>query len=349
LFWNDNTPITLATSFLVLDQASCLAHTSLWARANALKYFFSYLEDNRIDFDLLRFHSLEAYRNYLLSGDKPVSIQTAKTYITHLTEFLKWCKDKGELRIFEFPNQTSRLWRGRLVGRSEVKMPRPERKDVKTVVFDDVKRLIKNVGNPDNYKRHAQFQAQRNELLYTTLFSVGLRRQEMIDLDDSIFDGKFQGNGYSVEVLGKGNVRRKVIFYESLMDELHEHYHSTRKDLAFSLYKQGRLENPVRNIFITTRGTRFAKSSLNELCSTWSERSGIYHTPHMCRHTFATAFYLANRRRSHDMDTLMQLKSLLGHASLQVTIDTYLHVAEAETGMSITGNFFKLFQGKDDS
>lgn len=348
LFWNDNNPITLANSFLVLDQAGYLAHTSLWARANALKYFFSYLEANRLEFDLLRFHSLEAYRNYLLSGDKPVSVQTAKTYITHLMEFLKWCKDKGELRMFEFPNQTSRLWKGRHIKRSEIKMPRPERKDVKTVALDDMKRLIKAVGDPDNYKRDVQFQAQRNGLLYRTLFSVGIRRQEVIDLDDSIFGGKFRGNGYGVEIVGKGNVRRKVVFYESLMDELHDYYHSTRKDLALSLYKQGRLENPVRNIFITSRGTKFAKSTLNDLCSTWSKRTGIYHTPHMCRHTYATAFYLANRKESHDMNTLMQLKSFLGHKSLQVTIDTYLHVAEAETGMSVTGNFFKLFESQDD-
>lgn len=348
LFWSDNTPITLAIAFLVLNQSSYLAHSSLWARGWALKYFFDFVEKEKLDFELMRYGVLEHYRDFLLGGDDPKSIQTAKAYITHVVEFLKWAKDRGEFRVLTFPNQPGRLWRGRQIKNAGVRMPRPGRKDIKVIAPDDVKTLIERVGDPNNYKREAQFQAERNRLLYRTLFMTGLRREEVLKLDDSIFGSQQQGNGYSVEILGKGNVLRKTIYPASLMDGLTDFYSTTRHEHLLSLHRKSMLEKPCRNIFISTRGKMLTESSINDLFNTWSERTGIHHTPHMCRHTFATGFYLANRTKSNDMDVLMLLKSLLGHKSIQTTIDTYLHVAEAEAGLSYTENYFKLFEGDDE-
>jgi site-specific recombinase XerD len=44
-----------------------------------------------------------------------------------------------------------------------------------------------------------------------------------------------------------------------------------------------------------------------------------YHKPHTTRHTFATIW----RRRGLDIE---EIQTLLGHASIRTTVDTYLHV-----------------------
>jgi Site-specific recombinase XerD len=349
LFWNDSTPITLANSFLVLDQSGHLAHSTVKMRAWGLKYFFDFIEQRQFDFELLRYSNLEYYRDFLLGGEDPKEIQTAKTYINHVVEFLRWAKDRGEFPLFKFPSRSGQLWKGKTAQRDAVRMPRTRRKNVKVLAPDEAQSLIERVGDPENYNRDAQFQAERNRLLYRVLLITGIRREEIEQFDDSIFGAEQRGDRYSVEILGKGNVLREIILPSFLMDELSDFYSTTRHEHLLSLHRKVRLGEPCRNIFISSRdGTKLAESTINGIFRDWSKRTGIYHKPHMFRHTFATGFYLANRTKSGDMDVLMLLKSLLGHSAIQITVDTYLHMAEAEAGLPHADEFFKLFEGEDE-
>lgn len=155
---------------------------------------------------------------------------------------------------------------------------------------------------------HADFADVRNRLIVEMLYETGIRRAELITLEDVNVDSR----AGELKVLGKRNKERIVPFGERL-SRLIETYRALRKEVGpetdrFFVTEKGRPVYPTLVYNVVTE----ALSSV-----TASKRS-----PHVLRHTFASAML------NHGAG-INSVKELLGHESLAAT-QVYTHITYRE-------------------
>ena len=77
-------------------------------------------------------------------------------------------------------------------------------------------------------------------------------------------------------------------------------------------------------VFINKLGNKYSEQSIRNMISDYAKRSGVdlHITPHMFRHTFATALL------EEDVD-IRYIQEMLGHSSINVT-EIYTHVTLAK-------------------
>ena len=155
---------------------------------------------------------------------------------------------------------------------------------------------------------HDDFVAVRNRLIVEMLYEAGIRRAELITLEDVNVDSR----AGELKVLGKRNKERIVPFGPRL-GALVEVYRALRKRLSpesdrFFVTEKGRAVYPTLVYNVVTG----ALSSVTE-----SKRS-----PHVLRHSFASAML------NHGAG-INSVKELLGHESLAAT-QVYTHITYRE-------------------
>ena len=149
------------------------------------------------------------------------------------------------------------------------------------------------------------FEDVRDRAIIMTFYETGIRLSELTGLDDKMVDFA----EYQLKVTGKRNKQRIIPFGEELCTTLRD-YMECRD------HKVDRLSEAL---FVTDEGQRMSaslvrervKRSLSKVC-TLKKRS-----PHVLRHTFATA--MLNHKAG-----IESVKKLLGHESLSTT-EIYTH------------------------
>ena len=145
----------------------------------------------------------------------------------------------------------------------------------------------------------------RARILVLTFYSTGMRLSELVSLDDDAVDFV----NCQVKVLGKRNKERIIPFGAELKASL----------LDYINLRDRLVERCSKALFVTEKGERMncnqvryeVKKNLSRVC-TLKKR-----TPHVLRHTFATAML------NHEAG-LESVKKLLGHESLSTT-EIYTH------------------------
>ena len=149
------------------------------------------------------------------------------------------------------------------------------------------------------------FEDVRNRAVIMTFYETGIRLFELIGLDDSMVDF----SNRQLKVTGKRNKQRVIPFGEELL--------ATFRDYMKCRDKEVNLQSDA--LFVTAKGQRMTssqvreavKKNLSKVC-TLKKR-----TPHVLRHTFATA--MLNNKAG-----IESVKKLLGHESLSTT-EIYTH------------------------
>lgn len=149
------------------------------------------------------------------------------------------------------------------------------------------------------------FETVRARTMLMTFYETGIRLSELTGLDDTAIDWA----NHAVKVLGKRNKQRIIPLGEELEHTL----------LIYIRVRDEQVKAGNGALFVTRKGERMSgdqvrnevKRSLS-LVSTLSKRS-----PHVLRHTFATAML------NHEAG-LESVKKLLGHESLSTT-EIYTH------------------------
>lgn len=149
------------------------------------------------------------------------------------------------------------------------------------------------------------FEDVRDRTVIMTFYETGIRLSELIGLDDSMVDF----SNRQLKVTGKRNKQRVIPFGEELL--------ATLRDYMKCRDKEVNLQSDA--LFVTAKGQRMTSSqvreavrrNLSKVC-TLKER-----TPHVLRHTFATA--MLNNKAG-----IESVKKLLGHESLSTT-EIYTH------------------------
>ena len=149
------------------------------------------------------------------------------------------------------------------------------------------------------------FEDVRDRTIIMTFYETGIRLSELIGLDDCMVDF----SNRQLKVTGKRNKQRVIPFGEELLAMLRDYMKCRNKEVNLQ----------SEALFVTAKGQRMTtsqvreavKKNLSKVC-TLKKR-----TPHVLRHTFATA--MLNNKAG-----IESVKKLLGHESLSTT-EIYTH------------------------
>jgi len=149
------------------------------------------------------------------------------------------------------------------------------------------------------------FEDVRDRTIIMTFYETGIRLSELIGLDDSMVDF----SNRQLKVTGKRDKQRVIPLGEELLATLRDYMKCRNKEV----------NRQSEALFVTARGQRMTSSqvreavrkNLSKVC-TLKKR-----TPHVLRHTFATA--MLNNKAG-----IESVKKLLGHESLSTT-EIYTH------------------------
>ncbi|MDE5678008.1 MAG: tyrosine recombinase XerC [Phocaeicola sp.] len=154
------------------------------------------------------------------------------------------------------------------------------------------------------------FSACRDKMVMEVLYATGMRRSELIGLND--VDVDFSAS--LMKVTGKRNKQRLIPFGEELRQAM----------LAYLKVRNEAVPERAEAFFVLENGRRMNASRVYQLVRrnllkvvTLKKRS-----PHVLRHTFATSML------NHDAE-LGAVKELLGHSSLTTT-EIYVHTTFEE-------------------
>lgn len=162
----------------------------------------------------------------------------------------------------------------------------------------------------DNQHFTTDFGGRRDRLILELLYVTGMRRNELITLENKAIDLDRQ----NITVIGKGNKTRLLPIGIALCQSI-KAYRALKMD-----YFEDDLEKFDQNyLFVTNQGTKlYPKFVYNTVRRYLSLITNHRHrSPHTLRHTFATA--LLNNGAD-----LNAVKTLLGHTSLAAT-QIYTH------------------------
>jgi len=163
---------------------------------------------------------------------------------------------------------------------------------------DNLKDLFDTIPSMD-------FEERRNRFLIELMYSTGIRRSELINIQDKSFD---LGNR-TLKVLGKGNKERLIPISAQLINKFEEYRRIRDKEL----------ESREDFTLLTSKGKQlYPKLVYNVVKAYLSTVTTIdKRSPHVLRHSFAT--HLMNGGAD-----LNAVKELLGHANLAAT-QVYTH------------------------
>jgi integrase/recombinase XerC len=204
---------------------------------------------------------------------KPINSTTIQKYYRALSALFNWSVSEGIL-------ETSSL--------IKIKVPRAEKKVVKSLSSADVNQLILHFGD--------SFEGIRNRAIILVLVDCGLRLGELLNL--KLFDINMEQQLIKAD----GKTGERVVRFGS----------TTGKALKKYLKLRNSINSKNDSLWLTEKGITLKDSSVETMFIKLSKRTGIRVHPHLLRHTFAT-MWLRNGG-----DSLM-LQRLLGHTTLMMT------------------------------
>ena len=157
----------------------------------------------------------------------------------------------------------------------------------------------------DGLQWDSSFNNVRARTILLLFYEAGLRRSELVGLDDKDVDFE----AAQLKVTGKRNKQRIVPFGDELAREL-QHYQTVRQE------QFGETDGAL---FLNDKGARIDGGQVYQIVRKYLSMvtSLKKRSPHVLRHTFATAML-------NNGAGLETIKSLLGHASVSTT-EIYTH------------------------
>lgn len=250
-----------------------------------LRQFCSYMQGK----DCFSKNELNKYINSLHQRYKP---KTAKRKIACVKAFYRYMEIENIIEINPFHKITLKY-------KEPITLP-------KTIPIKNIKSILKfGYLQLDNAKSSYQYKmALRNVIIIELLFSTGMRVSEISNLKRKSLDL----NSNTIYIYGKGSKERIMCIANVKVSRLLNEY-----------IKICGGKNDY--VFINKLGNRYSEQSIRNMINDYAKRSGVdlHITPHMFRHTFATALMDENVN-------IRYIQQLLGHSSITTT-QIYTHIS----------------------
>ena len=182
----------------------------------------------------------------------------------------------------------------------------------KTIPLNTIELLLKTVYSQKKSAKtvYQRRNALRDVAIFELLFATGIRISELCNLspaDINMYDG-------TILIYGKGSKERRLqIGNSDVLEILNEYFIEFQDEIS-----------KCNKFFVNQLGHSLSDQAVRRLIRKYSKLAGInlHITPHMFRHTFATALLEA------DVD-IRYIQEMLGHSSINIT-EIYTHVALAK-------------------
>jgi integrase/recombinase XerD len=291
-----------------------------------LKLYFEFLSENGISYDSIGIDDLSKFIGWLRSSHKSTKVtpiqptqsarseRTINTILTCVLSFYDYL-DRQKHYENDFSESSTKkisskhrlfkpflhhVTKSKKIDKNILKLKNPKR-NIKTLTQEDVQLLHNSCTNI------------RDELLIRVLYEGGLRISEALSLEIE----NFNINKNSIKVTKSktsAGENRTVFLSQNTMNLFQDYlidFHGFDVDSNYVFIKlKGK-----------NRGKQLDRSSVESLIKRVRKKTGIKFTPHMLRHSFATEL--------HEKGVEISIiQKLLGHAQVQTTINTYVHVSD---------------------
>ncbi|MBP1931844.1 tyrosine-type recombinase/integrase [Ammoniphilus resinae] len=305
----------------------------------ALKQFFIYLVERKLDYETIRLEELvdfvawlqNPFENVKVTPLHPVKSKKRETTvnltITAVTNFYDFLYRNEELQndmvdklmkqVFmggrrRYKDFLYHVNKGKPTNRNILKVKEP-RKKIQVLSKEEVQKLFEATTNI------------RDRLLIQTLFETGLRIGEVLSL--YIVDFKLDHrNGHRIQLVDRGELEngaklktgeRSIYVSQTLIDLFDDYLYEVLDEL----------ELDSNFVFVKLRGENIGKAmnyqDVEALFKRLRKKTNIDVHPHLLRHTHATMFY----KQTKD---IKQVQERLGHSQIQTTMNLYLHPSDEE-------------------
>ncbi len=282
--------------------------------------FFSFLEENNLDWNQVGEAQIAAWRNGMVT--RGLKRTTCNHRIRTVADFYTWCKRRGLVSDLPFYREEIYVSKpkgflahvdalGNSVHANELTLP-STRTLPRFLTLRQAGAFI------------YALTPERTRLVAWVMVLCGLRREEAALLDIRVFPSP-AGHDPSKAIKmtldpaltpTKGSKERWVNLPYPLAGRLHDYLMLERPALAKKFKKKyGRY---TTKLFLTQFGEELSLDGLDDQFEKASKASGIKCTPHMLRHTFAV-HELIRMSGKPNINSLMWVSDRLGHASITTT------------------------------
>lgn len=258
-----------------------------------LNQFLCFIADTEIEG--LSIPILESYISSLHAHYKP---KTVKRKIASVKAFFHYLEYKEILEKNPFDKLHIRF-------REPILLP-------KTIPLHSIESILATIYHEHQTARtpYQRRNALRDVAVIEFLFATGIRISELCNLtpnEVNLYEG-------SILIYGKGSKERRIhIGNEDVLDILKEYEKEYHKEIV-----------SCNHFFASQSGKPLSDQSVRRMINKYTSVASIeqHITPHMFRHTFATALL------EEDVD-IRYIQEMLGHSSINVT-EIYTHVTLAK-------------------
>jgi integrase/recombinase XerD len=277
------------------------AQTTIYNLPNHLKEFFYYLEEHHIStINQITTQIVKEYYDYLKSRDNKVREGgLSDAYL-----------NKHQQALFKF-NDYLKNHNHKPINIHLKREEQNQRDSLQILTQDEIKQLFKATNHSNNQQRICK----RDTVILVLLYSCGLRRNEVINLEikDILFDKERiyvrKGKNYKERFVPINDYNLKII------EEYIYDYRPRFKDYKNTEYLLINYRGtPLQGQSLCNRLTQIAQSTNNKYLINKSI------TPHILRHSIATHLL----EKGAKIETISQF---LGHTSLEST-QIYTHLLE---------------------
>lgn len=266
------------------------SHTILAYNAD-LGEFGNYLKFQYVIDDIAQ-AGQEQIRSWLMAlYEQKISARSINRKISCLKSFYRYCLRQGSIKVNPMIKVVS---------------PKTQKQLPVFLTKDNLDDLFNTIDFGTGYE------AYRNKLILTLLYTTGIRRAELTQL--SISDIDF--SNLTIKVFGKRSKERIIPIGPALINILNE-YLIIRS--TYSAEQKIPANAQTQPLFLTSKGLPFYPKLTYNIVHKYLSLVASNHklSPHVLRHTFATHLL-------DDGADLNAIKEILGHSSLAAT-QVYTH------------------------
>ncbi len=299
----------------------------------ALYDWWQTLEANSWVWDRVSYHEIAAYRDRMLTGcsdhtGRPYARATINGRLRIVALFYRWCIASGLVASIPFTSQDVAVARWRPAPFLAHVGTRGGVQTANELVLREVRALPRPL-TPEVIRRIMAPLGIRDRLIIEWAALTGMRRMEIAGLQRTALPSAGIAAEFAASPVvpvrldvTKGGRVRQVYPPLPLVDRTHAFLHEERTAAVRRARQRDASYRDPGRLFLTGHGRPMSPRRVGAMFAAASRAAGVEATFHGLRHTFAGAMLRLlhqQARRNPEMNPLLALQAILGHADLATT------------------------------